>query len=142
MKKLAALTLLCLLPLFLTGCILDRAEVRATTIALYEENRDIFLAAAASGDFSSVEALEGVESVYCGNDHVDIYCRGFGLGAATSYFGIFYSPSDDLCAAYGTVPLDALQPEGDGWRYREPDSDNTFYAEPLGDHFFYYDEAF
>lgn len=142
MKKFAALTLLCLLPLLLTGCILDRAEVRSSTITLYEENRETFLAAAASGDFSAVEALDGTESVYYGSEHVDIYCCGFGMGSATSYFGIFYSPSDDLCAAFGAVPLNELQPESNGWRYREPEGDNTFYVEPLGDHFFYYDEAF
>jgi hypothetical protein len=40
------------------------------------------------------------------------------------------------------LPLDELQPEGNGWRYREPEGDNTFYVEPLGDHFFYYYTAF
>ena len=141
MKKLAALTLLCLLPLLLTGCILDRAEVRSSIITLYEENRETFLAAAASGDFTAVEALEGVESVYDRTDYVDICCRGHGFGSSTSYFGIYYSPSDELCTRFGPAALDELQPEGSGWRYREP-GDNTFYVEPLGDHFFYYDEAF
>jgi hypothetical protein len=142
MKKLAGIALLFLLPLLLTGCFLDRAEVRTSIITLYEENRETFLAAAVSGDFSAVEALEGITSVTERKNHVDIFCRGFGLGSATSYFGIYYSPSDDLCAAYGALPLDELQPEGNGWRYREPEGDNTFYVEPLGDHFFYYYTAF
>ena len=142
MKKFSVIALLCLLPVLLTGCKLDHAEVRASVITLYEENRETFLAAAASGDFSAVGALQGVASVTGHDDHVDIFCQGFGMGSATVYFGLFYSPADDLCAAYGAVPPEELLPEGSGWRYREPGGDNTFYVEPLGDHFFYYSEAY
>lgn len=140
MKKLTIAVLLAAL-LLLTGCV-NRTKIKNNIIAMYRENEALFAQAAASGDFSAIEALPGTESVFCDDDHVDVYCHGLGFGPSTSYFGIFYSPSDDMSAAYGKLPDGALQPEGTGWRYQQPESDNRYYVEPLGNHYFYYEESY
>lgn len=140
MKK---LTLVLLLPMLflLTACV-NRPEIKASIISLYRENETLFTEAASSGDFSTVATLNGVESVYHGQDYVSIFCRGTGFASNSCYFGLYYSATDNLCAQYGSLPADELAPAGNGYRYQQPDGDNTYYVEPLGNHYFYYEETY
>ena len=141
MKKTLCLLLallLCLLP----ACSHNLTD-KESILRVYSEQEENFVAAAQSGDFSELEKLRGVQKVYVWEDYVDIQCGGSGFGPSTSYYGIFYSEADDLLAvdvAMGRA--EELQPEGDGYWYRESDGDNRYSVEPLGNHYFYYEAHF
>lgn len=139
MKKLIAICLLVLT--VLTGCG-GKMKNRGEITALYRAHAPIFAAAAETGDFSAVRALRGVESVYISETYVDIFCIGEGYGSSTHYYGIFYSPADDMCAIDLAYPRGELKPDGDGYSWSEPGGDNSYYVEPLGGQFYYYEAHF
>lgn len=56
------------------------------------------------------------------------------LGCTALYYGIFYSKADNKCAVVGGSFL-KLEPENNGYRWKESDGDNEYYVEPLGNHF-------
>lgn len=137
--RLAALLLGMLL--LLTACT-DRAAVKNSILSMYTQNEQAFTDAAASGNFSALSGLKGVEKVYQTKEYVDIYCYGTGIAPSSSTFGIFYSAADNLWVGYGLPQEGELVPEGNGYRYRQPDGDNQYYVEPLGNHYFYYEASF
>ncbi len=109
-------------------------------IALYRDNIDVFADASSGGNFSAVERLRGVESVYISDDGaVEIMCGGNKIGPGTHYYGIFYDA--DLDAA-DLTDADAYEESGDGYVFRERDGDNVRYIEPLGDGYFYFEEHY
>lgn len=136
MKKISALFVLICMLVSLAACsgLTDKDSI----IAMFNENRNVFLQAAASEDFSMVESLTGVESVYIGGNHVDIMCGGAGFGPHTQYYGIYFSHNDNLNAMGYAQNKEALKKQGNGFIYEEG-SDYRYYVEPLGDHFFYYE---
>lgn len=113
----------------------DREEI----ITLFEENRDIFLQAAESRDFSGIDELNGDMNVYVQREYADIIFGGEGLGPESWYYGIFFNSENDLYAVSGGAFRDELTEYGDGYLYEENSGDNMYYVEPLGDHFFYYE---
>lgn len=115
---------------------------RDAVVRMYEKNEDAFLNAAATGDFSALKEIRGVEDVSAHEDYVDFFCGGSGMGSNTQYYGIFYSPDDNMCKVWGAPYNEKLEPENGGYRWKEPDGDNEYYVEPLGNHFFYYEEKY
>ena len=142
MKKFIALilALLCFVLVF-TSCSKNLTK-KSDIISLYQKNEDTFLKAASSGDYSSVEHINGVQRVLIWEDYVDIKCGGAGFGSSTHYYGIFYSDNDNLCAIDVAGPENKLVKYGDGYLYQEDDGDNRYYVEPLGNHFYYYEAHF
>lgn len=139
MKRVSLLMMAMLL--LLTGC-MNRGAKKAEIIAFYRQNESVFHQAAASGDFSAVAELEGVEDVYEADAYVQIYCHYAGIVPSSSYFGLYYSPADDLRPGRSDIPADALVPDGDGFRWQQHDGDNQYQVVPLGNHYFYFDEAY
>ena len=113
-----------------------------SVIALYQNHQEIFLQAALTGDYSGVESLRGVQKVNVWDNYVDIPCGGAGFGSSTHYYGIFYSPEDDLCAVDVAGARDQLVAHGEGYLYCQPGSDDSYYVQPLGNHFYYYEAHF
>ena len=82
---------------------------------------------------------------------IDFFCGGSGFGSHTTYWGFFYSESDDLTARC-PAPSDGkeyeqkLQQSGEGYLWREswqdPRGDNSYYVEPIVGHFYYYEIHF
>ena len=141
MKKLIALVLALICMVSLSSCSLNLTE-KSDIISLYQNNEEVFLQAGESGDFSAIEDIKGVQSVYISEEYVDISCGGEGFGASTHYYGIFYSTNDDRCAIDVAGPMDELIEHGEGFLYQEEGGDNQYYVEPLGNRFYYYEAHF
>ncbi len=113
---------------------------RDAVVGMYEKNEKAFLTAAESRDFTALEQIDGVIEISTYQGCVDLWCGGFGLGSATSYYGIFFSEKDDLFAVLISCgSSDQLKPDGAGFRYEQTGGDNRYYVEPLGNHYFYYE---
>lgn len=146
---LTTLLVIILIPVVFLGALYAAISVMTTSgltsrdavVRMYEKNEEAFLNAAATGDFSALEEIRGVEKVYVQNECVNFSCGGSGFGSNTQYYGIFYSKDDNLCAIRGPYSK-KLEPENNGYRWKEPDGDNEYYVEPLGNHFFYYEEKY
>lgn len=141
MKKLTACFLLICILFTFVACSTNRTE-KNDIVTLFQENEEIFLQAANSGDYSGVECIRGVQNVYISEKYIDIQCGGAGVGAETRYYGIYYSADDDLCAIDVAGPKDELVKSGEGYLYQEKTGDNRYYVEPLGNHFFYYEAEY
>lgn len=139
-RIITGLVLICMFATF-AGCSQNHTE-KSEVISLFQKNEEIFLQAANSGDYSSVERIWGVQSVYLSERYVKIDCGGAGFGPGTHYYGIFYSADDDLCAVDVAGPKDQLVEYNDGYLYQEDDGDNRYYVETLGNHFYYYEAHF
>lgn len=116
---------------------------RDSVVDLYRENEEAFLKAAETGSFEDLKDIFGVSDVHLNRDYVDIYCGGTGMAPSSSYYGIFYSEGDDLCAI-DVAPGDssALTERDGGYFWEESGGDNSYYVEPLGNHYFYYEAHF
>ena len=116
---------------------------RDSVVDLYRENEEAFLKAAETGSFEDLKDIFGVSDVHVNRDYVDIYCGGTGMAPSSSYYGIFYSEGDDLCAL-DVAPGDssALTERNGGFSWEESGGDNSYYVEPLGNHYFYYEAHF
>lgn len=115
---------------------------KGAIVRLYQRNEDIFLQAAATGDYSAVERIISVRDVDMMDTYVAISCGGSGLGAGTNYYGIFYYEGEDLCAVDVDASGGRFVESDDGYLYHEENGDNRFYVEPLGNHYFYYEAHF
>ena len=142
MKKLISLlgVLLCFVFIF-TACSKNLTE-KSDIISLYQNNEETFLQAANSGDYSTVENIRGVQSVYISEKYVKISCGCAGFGPSTHYYGIFYSADGDMCAIDVAGPEDELVESGDGYLYQESGGDNRYYVEALVNNFYYYEADF
>ncbi len=140
MKKYIAIVLLFLIAAALSACT-SALDEKSEIIAMYRKNEEIFWQAAKSGNFTAVESIRGVQSVYISETYTDISFGGAGFGSSSHYLGIFYSADDSLSAVdvAGMCFPDELTAQGDGYFYQDEDSDNRYYVEPLGNHFFYYE---
>ncbi len=133
----AVLTAVCLL----TACF-GNLTSRESIVKVYNKHEDKFIEAAENGSFSDLEKIRGVQRVLVWDDYVNVEFGGSGFGPNTSYYGIFFSETDNLCAVDVSGPLSGLVEYGDGYRYVQPDGDNIYYVEPLGNHYFYYESHF
>lgn len=141
MKKLLIILIVVSVLLMIATCnrnLTDKSDI----ISLFQKNKAVFLQAVSSGDYSGLERINGVQTVYCTATYIDIKCGGAGFGPSTHYYGIFYSADDNLCAVDVAGPRDQLVEHGSGYLYQEPGGDNRYYVEPLGDHFYYYEAHF
>lgn len=127
--------------LLMNGCTSPQGN-RERIISAYQKNEDVFIDAVQSGDYSTVELLSIVKTVYVAKDYVDFQGKGYGLGPSTHYYGIFYSHDGDLCAVDVAGPREELTKSGAGYQYQENNGDNRYYVEPLGNNFFYYEAHF
>ena len=141
MKKALRCSLILLTLILLSSCS-NNLTNRSDIVALFQNYEDAFIEASTSGNFSKLEAVPGVQKVLTFDEYIDIQCGGSGLGSSTSYYGIFYSETDDLCAVDVAGPHEELVSDGDGFHYEQSDGDNEYYVEPLGNHFFYYEAHF
>ena len=71
MKKLIALVLALICMVSLSSCSLNLTE-KSDIISLYQNNEEVFLQAGESGDFSAIEDIKGVQSVYISEEMVDV----------------------------------------------------------------------
>lgn len=146
---LTTLLVIVLIPVVFLGALYAAISVMTTSgltsrdavVRMYVKNEEAFLNAAATGDFSALGEIRGVEKVHVDKECVDFQCGGSGFGSNTQYYGIFYSKADNKCAVVGGSFL-KLEPENNGYRWKESDGDNEYYVEPLGNHFFYYEEKY
>lgn len=115
---------------------------KGAVIRLYQRNEEVFLQAAASGDYSAVERIISVRDVEVTETYVEISCGGSGLGSATNYYGIFYYEGENLLSVDVDTSGGRFVESGDGYFYDEENGDNRFYVEPLGNHFYYYEAHF
>ena len=128
---------------FLCGCSLTgNLTDRESVLKFYEKHRDTLAEAVESGDYGKAERLRNVHEVSVWEDSVEFSCGGSGFGPSTHYYGIFYSPTDDLTAIWCAGPAEELTEQGDGYFYKERGGDNRYYVEPLDDHFYYYEAHF
>ncbi len=132
MKKI--LTVLLLLSIVaLTSCAANLTDQESVT-KLFNKHREEFLDAASTGDFTALEKIRGVRSVYSDGSEVIIWCGGTGMGSNTNYYSIVYSEEkafDDPFLTYEN-----------GYLYRQDGGDNVIYYESLGDHFYYCEEHY
>lgn len=78
---------------------------------------------------------------------IEFSCGGSGFGSETSYWGFYYSVSDDLSALCPVSSSEQeLRKSGEGYYWKEswqdPRGDNTYYVEPIVGHFYYYEISF
>lgn len=142
MKKrlFAALGLLVLL-----FCFSDR---QGLVLSIYECQKADFQDAARQvleqGNSAGVSCPVGVTEVsYCSYHIpvVEFQFGSWGIGSATSYWGVNYVPSGQL-VGYQGIPMEHWRTEGNGTLFYEAEGDNTCYVEPLGEGWYYYDMHF
>lgn len=141
MKRIFPLLLLVSLFVTLFGCSRNLAE-KGKIIALFQQNEALFLQAAQTGEYTTLEGIDGIERVYTSENYVDISCGGDGFGPSTHYYGIFYSEEDDLCAIDLAGPKDELVEHEGGYLYQQENGANRYYVELLENHFYYYEAHF
>ncbi len=144
MRRLHALLPGIVLALLLAGCAGNLTNQRKI-VDVYRKHEAAFLAAVASGDYSTVEKLRGVREVTTRgeNGEIEFCCGGRGLAPASSYFGILYVPGaagKPYAQVFGDGP--EWTADGAGCRYRQDGGDNEFYYEALGNGFYYYEEHY
>lgn len=88
-----------------------------------------------------------IEQIRTNDTYIDFSCGGSGFGSETSYWGFYYSESDDLSALCpASSSKQELRKSGNGYVWEEswqnPRGDNTYYVEPIVDHFYYYELTF
>lgn len=142
MKKMLSLflALICFI-LIITACSKTATE-KSEIISLFQEEEEVFLKAADSGDYSAVEKLKGVQSIYISDKYVEISCGAAGFGSNTHYYGLFYSDDDNMYAMEIVGPEDEMRENGEGYLYQEEGGDNRYYVESLGNGFYYYEAHF
>ena len=136
-----------LFPFMMAACIFCLTSCRGLTsresiVSLYLENAGAFRRASETGDWEALSEINGIERIKAEERCINMLCGGIGFGSGTSYYGIFYSDSDDLLAVNVSLgSLEELQHQGPGFIYVPPfsESNKRYYVEPLGNHFFYYE---
>lgn len=156
MKKALCLLLVLLMLLSFTGCSDlfgaylfcamiatgdDRAE-KEEILSFVTEHEEELLQAIEDGSFSDYENKAPVISVSTYNSVVTFYCGGVGIAPASTYVGFFYTPQDDITAAYPHASQEDFIPFEDGFLWKEESGDNLLYAEKICDCFYYYEETY
>ena len=126
----------------------SREKTFSYVTVVFNDNKPIFEDAVRTGDFSSLLNVEGVRSVddpgetkSNGWGIITVNMGGRGFGPATGYYGIFYSPKDNMSyARLSPCPGDEylVPTEDGGFEYKGND---YYYVRPIEGHFYYY-EAF
>lgn len=93
--------------------------------------------------FALCEVLKTLDgSIYVTREGVDFRCGGLGFSVSSYYYGIFYSPTNDMTSMPYYDREMIFNDEGNGVCGRKNNSDNTLYIEDLNDSFFYYEASF
>ena len=132
----------------LMGC-LDNNEMTFDSLKKhFEEDYNVIDKAIKSEQYSNLESLDWIESVYSNVHYVECSCGGSGMGSQTNYTGFFYTPHDDPFAMWrsyvspgGLSAKDFTETE-DGWVYRQPQGDNEFIAKKLAPGYYYFFEHY
>ena len=119
----------------------DRADQDAI-FRFVRENEEELRQAIEAGDFSAFENKGIVKNVNADHEAVDFSCGGAGMGSATAYVGFYYTPDNDITAAWCAPPSDAMTRLGNGYEWREPNGDNRYYTEQICENFYYYEASF
>ncbi len=112
---------------------------------LVERNSAVIIEDISANNFDDTLSIKGIQEVSSRNGMIDFYCGGKGVGSATSYYGFYYSESDEPIGAFAGVGLIGnfeLTPDGRGYSYREENSDNIYYTEKITEKFYYYESHF
>ena len=122
----------------------DDSLSKREIFTLVNKNHELINECIESGDFSKIEELKGVKSVYSENDVLDVYCGGSGFGPSTNYYGFYYSPSNEPLKVWcgHVVGDERFLPEGKGYSIKNQNDDNWYYTEKIRDNFFYYESHF
>ena len=72
---------------------------------------------------------------------VEFQFGGWGIGSATSYWGINFVPSGELVGFQGSR-YEYWRPERSGTLFYEAEGDNTCYVESLGNGWYYFEARF
>lgn len=146
MKKRIFFVFVLLMLAILSSCSLSKdLTERERIIKLFSDNKDLIISSIESGDFTEIEKISGIQSVYNSeeNNYIDFFCGGKGFGSGTSYFGFFYSPNNDKTAwSGGMCSSNELIPWNHGYKWQEKNGDNEYYVEELCKCFFYYEVHF
>lgn len=64
---------------------------------------------------------------------------GEGFGSQTTYFDVYYLPTDDFSGCLGYNAAMTFNEQDGGWfgRYSDPSVDNTFFYQSIGEHLYY-----
>ena len=121
----------------------DDRTAKDTILEFVSENEEGLLTAIESGDFSAFENKGFIKDIDASETVVDFSCGGAGIGSATSYVGFYYTPTNDMAAAWCAPSSSSeLIPSGNGYEWREPGGDNRYYTELICGNFYYYEASF
>lgn len=111
---------------------------------LVNENSIAILEDIKNYDFDNTEKLKGIKAISPHEGFIDFYCGGAGIGSATSYYGFYYSENNAIDAMQNIeYPMGGeLNPDGNGYLWKERDGDNKFYVEKIMDKFYYYESHY
>ncbi len=111
---------------------------------LVNENQIEITNAIQNNNFEDIEKIKGIEDVTETENYIDFYCGGKGIGAATSYYGFYFSEDNaiDVKENIEYPKGEILKQDGRGYSWDEPDGDNRFYVEKIIDGFFYYESHY
>lgn len=118
----------------------DRAD-KGEIINYVCENEEELLKAIDDGDFSKFENKGFIKEIDTDETVVDFSCGGAGIGSATSYVGFYYTPNNDMSAAWCAPPSGSeLTKYGNGFKWQN--GDDRYYVEHICGNFYYYEASF
>lgn len=121
----------------------DDSTDKGDIFEFVRENEEELLKAIQDGDFSAFEDQGFIKEIDADETVVDFSCGGAGVGSGTSYVGFYYSPDNNMTAAWcAPSSADSLVPCGDGFEWWEENGDNHFYTEHICGNFYYYEASF
>lgn len=139
------LIVVCIISVIVFNSLLSNNLSKGEIVKLVEEYSDVILADIKENNFEDTLAIKGVTDVRMHNV-IDIQCGGKGFGSATSYYGFYYSESDEPIVIFNgyisNVNGNELIFENKGYFYSEMNSDNSYYTERISDGFYYYEWHF
>jgi hypothetical protein len=98
-----------------------------------------------NGTYDKIYRIKGIRNItpYTLNDkelYIDFYCYGFGFVPGSIYYGFYYSSNDEP-VGFQAVPV-KLEPQGDGWKWKQIGGDNVYYTEKIAKNWYYYKAGF
>ena len=69
---------------------LDKAEI----FTLVQENETMLLDCVATENYDSAASLAGIDAINPHPEYVDFQCGGKGISVSATYYGFYYSPTD------------------------------------------------
>ena len=147
MKRMAAILLVIIIILALSGCLnqLRRGpKAKQAVIELVENYYDTILIACQNKDEEALLAIDGVTKVNIVEGYVLVYCIGEGISVSSQDYGFYYTeeniPVGVGCNLDIVCNIDTMQPEGKG--HRGVVHNNDFYTEQIRDNIYFYSNAY